>query len=121
VAIAAAQHARDLHRDLVIKDEDLIVGTHGRGFGFSTTSARFAKSRRTSRRRRPICFRPPVAWRFRWNKNTDTPLPPDEPAAPNPPDGVTSATCRRRRRQAPGGCSMEILDANVTGEIRAPP
>src|SRR5262249_43389047 len=33
-------------------------------------------------------FRPGTAWRFRWNKNTDTPLPPDEPAAPNPPDGV---------------------------------
>jgi hypothetical protein len=24
----------------------------------------------------------------RWNMNTDTPLPPDEPAAPNPPDGA---------------------------------
>jgi hypothetical protein len=34
-------------------------------------------------------FQPPTAWRFRWNKNTDTPMPPDEPAAPNPPDGVT--------------------------------
>ena len=33
-------------------------------------------------------FRPGTAWRFRWNKNTDTPPPPDEPAAPNPPDGV---------------------------------
>ena len=26
----------------------------------------------------PYLFRPPAAWRFRWNKNTDTPLPPDE-------------------------------------------
>jgi hypothetical protein len=26
--------------------------------------------------------------RLRWNKNTDTPLPPDEPAAPNPPEGA---------------------------------
>ena len=34
-------------------------------------------------------FAPRPAIRFRWNKNTDTPLPPDEPAAPNPPDGAT--------------------------------
>jgi hypothetical protein len=26
--------------------------------------------------------------RVRWNMNTDTPLPPDEPAAPNPPEGA---------------------------------
>ena len=26
--------------------------------------------------------------RVRWNTNTDTPLPPDEPAAPNPPEGA---------------------------------
>ena len=29
-----------------------------------------------------------TAWRFRWNKNTDTPWPPDEPTMPNPADGV---------------------------------
>jgi hypothetical protein len=33
-------------------------------------------------------FQPQQAWRFRWNKNTDTPLPPDEPAGDNPPDGA---------------------------------
>ena len=26
--------------------------------------------------------------RVRWNNNTDTPLPPDEPAGQNPPDGA---------------------------------
>src|SRR5439155_15941856 len=26
--------------------------------------------------------------RVRWNMNTDTPLPPDEPTAPNPPEGA---------------------------------
>src|SRR5262249_51837885 len=28
------------------------------------------------------------AWRVRWNTNTDTPLPPDEAAGQNPPDGA---------------------------------
>src|SRR6185436_5073853 len=33
-------------------------------------------------------FRPQTAIRVRWNMNTDTPLPPDEPASENPPDGA---------------------------------
>jgi hypothetical protein len=33
-------------------------------------------------------FRPQRALRVRWNTNTDTPLPPDEPMGENPPDGV---------------------------------
>ena len=35
-----------------------------------------------------ILFKPQPALRVRWNMNTDTPLPPDEPAAPNPPEGA---------------------------------
>ena len=30
----------------------------------------------------------PVTLRMRWNLNTDTPLPPDEPVGNNPPDGA---------------------------------
>ncbi|HTD52403.1 MAG TPA: glycoside hydrolase, partial [Thermoanaerobaculia bacterium] len=33
-------------------------------------------------------FRPQLARRVRWNTNTDTPLPPEEPAGENPPDGA---------------------------------
>jgi hypothetical protein len=33
-------------------------------------------------------FTPQPALRVRWNMNTDTPMPPDEPAAPNPPEGA---------------------------------
>ena len=33
-------------------------------------------------------FAPAVATRVRWNENTDTPLPPEEPASQNPPDGA---------------------------------
>jgi hypothetical protein len=35
-----------------------------------------------------MLFAPQLATRFRWNKNTDTPIPPDEPAGENPPDGA---------------------------------
>jgi len=33
-------------------------------------------------------YKPQEAIRFRWNRNTDTPLPPDTPAGKNPPDGA---------------------------------
>src|SRR5205085_2852066 len=32
-------------------------------------------------------FKPQDSLRVRWNTNTDTPLPPDEPRMPNPPEG----------------------------------
>jgi hypothetical protein len=35
-----------------------------------------------------ILFKPQTALRVRWSLNTDTPLPPDEPAGENPPDGA---------------------------------
>ena len=41
-------------RDLIIKDDDLAIATHGRGFGFSITSRRCASSRR--RRQEPVAF-----------------------------------------------------------------
>ena len=75
-------------RDLVIKDDDLVVGTHGRGFWIldditplrQIAARRAAATSSCSSRRRAIGFA--------WNTNTDTPLPPDEPAGQNPPDGA---------------------------------
>ncbi len=76
-------------RDLVIKDDDLVVATHGRGFWILDDITPLRQLTADVVRADAFLFRPGTAWRFRWNKNTDTPLPPDEPAAPNPPDGVT--------------------------------
>jgi len=35
-----------------------------------------------------ILFKPQKAYRVRWNMNTDTPLPQEEPGGQNPPDGA---------------------------------
>jgi hypothetical protein len=77
-------------RDLVIKDDDLVIGTHGRGFWIldDITPLRQITSDIITRAQTYL-FKPTTGWRFRWNKNTDTPWPPDEPTMPNPPDGVT--------------------------------
>ena len=75
-------------RDLAIHDNDLIVATHGRSFWIldDVTPLRQAGVRRCARRR--SCTRPRSAFRVRRNANTDTPLPPEEPAGKNPPDGA---------------------------------
>ncbi len=54
-------------------------------------------------------FQPQPAWRFRWNKNTDTPLPPDEPAGDNPPDGAIVNYWLKQDARSP--VTLEILDA----------
>lgn len=46
--------------------------------------------------------------RWRWNRNTDTPLPPEEPAGQNPPDG---AILDYVLKDASGPVTLEIVDA----------
>jgi photosystem II stability/assembly factor-like uncharacterized protein len=73
-------------RDLIIKNDDLIVATHGRGFWVLDN---ITPLRQLSRNQREdLLFKPQTALRVRANLNTDTPLPPDEPAGENPPDGA---------------------------------
>jgi len=93
-------------RDLVVHRDDLAVATHGRGFWILDDIAPLRQIARlgdpemvapqaTREQRRaallgsPILFKPAVAYRLRRSQNTDTPLPPEVPAAQNPPDGAT--------------------------------
>jgi photosystem II stability/assembly factor-like uncharacterized protein len=75
-------------RDLIIKDDDLVAATHSRGFWIldDVTPLRQLTPAVTSAA--AFLFRPETAVRVRWDMNTDTPLPPDEPAGQNPPDGA---------------------------------
>jgi len=74
-------------RDLVIHDDDIVVGTHGRSFwildDMSPLRQLDAKPAAET-----FLFTPKLTYRFRRDKNTDTPLPPEEPAGKNPPDGA---------------------------------
>ena len=73
-------------RDLIVKNDDLVVATHGRGFWILdniTPLRQFSQTQHES-----LLFKTQTALRVRTNVNTDTPLPPDEPAGENPPDGA---------------------------------
>ncbi len=88
-------------RDLIVKDDDLAIATHGRGFwildnitplrqlapGLAEASPSGGTSFRSSNLKTRL-FKPQTALRVRWDTNTDTPLPPDEPAGENPPEGA---------------------------------
>ncbi|MFX4439376.1 hypothetical protein ABTA79_19515, partial [Acinetobacter baumannii] len=54
-------------------------------------------------------FQPQTAIRVRWNMNTDTPLPQEEPAGSNPPDGAIINYFLAD--DAKGGVKLEIKDA----------
>ena len=75
-------------RDLIIKNDDLCVATHGRGFWILDNITPLRQLEASVTQAPAVLFRPQTALRVRWNLNTDTPLPPDVPAGENPPDGA---------------------------------
>ena len=75
-------------RDLIIKDDDLCVATHGRGFWILDNITPLRQLQASIKSAPAMLFRPQTALRVRWNTNTDTPLPPDVAAGENPPDGA---------------------------------
>jgi len=75
-------------RDLVIKDDDVVVGTHGRSFWILDDITPLRQIMPEIVSSGAHLFEPQQTWRFRWNKNTDTPLPQGEPVGENPPDGA---------------------------------
>lgn len=74
-------------RDLVIKDDDIVVGTHGRSFWILDNINPLRQLSREKWKDHHL-YTPQTATRVRWSMYTDTPLPQEEPAGENPPDGA---------------------------------
>jgi photosystem II stability/assembly factor-like uncharacterized protein len=75
-------------RDLTIHGDDLIVGTHGRSFWILDDLTPLRQLSDEIAHASAFLFTPQEAIRWRWNRNPDTPLPPEVPAGKNPPDGA---------------------------------
>jgi len=75
-------------RDLVIHENDLAVGTHGRGFWILDDMSPLRQLTAEIAAANAHLFVPSATYRLPRNTNTDTPLPPEEPAGKNPPDGA---------------------------------
>ncbi len=74
-------------RDLVVHGDDLVIGTHGRGF-WILDDVRPLRAPETLAAAAPALLDPAPVWRMQRDTNTDTPLPPDEPFFVNAPDGA---------------------------------
>lgn len=97
-------------RDLVIKDDDLVLGTHGRGFWILDDITPLRQLTATAASASAILYKPQTALRIRWDMNTDTPLPQEEPGGQNPPDGAVINYYLADKAQ--GEVTLEILDKN---------
>ena len=105
-------------RDVIIKEDDLVAATHGRGFWIldNITPLRQLdqaspqdESVRPADKSENFLFKPQTALRVRFSLNPDTPLPPDEPAGENPPDGAMIDY--RLANDATGPVTIEIKDS----------
>ncbi|MCH7716050.1 MAG: glycoside hydrolase [Gemmatimonadetes bacterium] len=94
-------------RDLIIKDDDVVLGTHGRAFWILDDITPLRQITPATLEADAFLFEPQQAWRFRWNKYTDTPLPPDEPVGENPPDGAIINYFLKE--EARGAVTLEIF------------
>ena len=86
-------------RDVWIHESDLVAGTHGRGFWILDDVEPLRDVARSwgggagptpshPHTLTPTLYHPELATRVRWDRYTDTPLPPEEPGGENPPDGT---------------------------------
>ncbi|MGA9257413.1 MAG: glycoside hydrolase, partial [Candidatus Sulfotelmatobacter sp.] len=96
-------------RDLWIHDNDLIVATHGRSFWILDDIAPLREVANLASTTAAHLFTPAPTFRIQRDTNTDTPLPPDEPAGANPPDGVVIDYYLAH--SATSLVTLEILDA----------
>lgn len=98
-------------RDLVIKDDDIAVATHGRSFWILDDITPLRQITKASEKENAILYKPENTYRVRWCTWPDTPLPQEEPAGENPPEGaIINYYLKAKARNV----KLEIMDAKGT-------
>ena len=97
-------------RDLVVHENDLVVGTHGRSFWILDDVSPLRQLSSQVASSDAYLYQPATAYRVRWNNYTDTPVPQEEPAGQNPPDGAIIDYYLGS--DAAGPVTLEIMDSN---------
>jgi photosystem II stability/assembly factor-like uncharacterized protein len=114
-------------RDLLVKDNDLAVATHGRGFWILDDITPLRQWDDQLATPMPASHVAPVgkgtllvsqpALRVRWNTNSDTPLPPDVAAGQNPPDGAILNYYLKSAVAGPVTLEIEDSDGKPVGRF----
>jgi photosystem II stability/assembly factor-like uncharacterized protein len=97
-------------RDLTVHGDDLIVGTHGRSFWILDDVTPLRQLNASVVAAPAFLFAPQTAIRIQRDQYTDTPLPPEESAGQNPPDGAVIDYILPAN--ASGAVSLAIFDAS---------
>ena len=97
------------YRDIVIKDNDLVVGTYGRSFWILDDISPLRQMTAAIASEKVHFFKPGDAWRVRRDVNGDTPFPPEVPHAENPPLGAVFYYWLGSKPS--GDITLEISDA----------
>jgi hypothetical protein len=100
-------------RDLAIHENDLIVGTHGRGFWVIDNMSALRQINSEAAQARVVLFQPAEAIQIIAGSDNGTPMPRDEPLAENPAAGA--AIDYYLKTNSTGTVTLEILDPS--GEI----
>jgi photosystem II stability/assembly factor-like uncharacterized protein len=96
-------------RDLVIHDNDVVVGTHGRSFWILDDITPLRQIAAAKAAASAYLYKPAAAYQVLRNTYTDTQMPKETPAGQNPPDG---AILDYYLKTAAGGpVTLEIHDA----------
>jgi photosystem II stability/assembly factor-like uncharacterized protein len=101
------------YRDIVVKDNDLIVATYGRSIWILDDISPLRQITSTIAAEPAYLFKPGDAIRVRREMNEDTPFPPEVPHALNPPVGALLYYYLGARPT--GDVTIEILDAAGKG------
>ncbi len=96
-------------RDIVVHDDDLVAGTHGRSFWILDNLTPLRQLNVIVAASGDHLFKPQLTHRVRRSVNTDTPIPPDEPMGQNPPDGAMIDYILDTETYGP--LTLEIFDA----------
>jgi photosystem II stability/assembly factor-like uncharacterized protein len=96
-------------RDLAIHDGDLAIATHGRAFWILDNISPLRQAQADIASGSAYLYAPSAAWRLNPMRFSGTPLPPETPQAPNPPNGAMIDYYLRSG--ASGPVKIEIYDA----------
>jgi photosystem II stability/assembly factor-like uncharacterized protein len=97
-------------RDMIIKDDDLVAATHGRGFWILDDITPLRQIDAKTADTPAVLFKPEAAYRVRWSTNSDTPIPPDESTGANPPEGAILNYCLKS--DATGPITLEVWQSD---------
>jgi photosystem II stability/assembly factor-like uncharacterized protein len=96
-------------RDLAVHGNDLVAATFGRALWILDDLSPLRQAGTEIASSNAYLLRPATAMRVRWDNSQETPLPPETPAAQNPPDG---AILYYYLKSVPAGdLAIEIHDA----------